>query len=618
MCGIAGFFSDVPVAPAGADAMLAELSRRGPDAASRLLLDNAFNEVPAGPACHALLHARLSIIDPRPIANQPMASSDRQVWICYNGEVYDWEADKVALEANGAVFRTHSDTEFILNAYLAWGLDELLARLRGMFAFAILDLRHGQVHLARDRMGEKPLVYTHVDGQFSFGSLVRAVLPFLPADRRTFSAEAIDAYLAHRYIPSPRTIFTDIQRLENGHCLTYDLKTRALSKRRYWQPEVEAGDWLPELDQAVAMRTVADRPLGVLLSGGIDSTVIASRLATQSLTRFTTFTAAFPGSGLDESRDAADTAHRLGLENVAVPMPADLAADFARIVADLDQPFADPSSFPTWYLAREVTKHVKVVLVGDGGDELLAGYKRMNKHLRTRWRRHCRLPLPIVSQLASKGAGKLATELAMDWREAYSLRFSGLTPGQRRFLQGGRPLARLCYWRAPDPMPRSSVGENDALQALLAIDFANYLPDYILQKSDLCTMAHGLEGRPPLLDHRLYQKLLSVAASERYTRPAKLIFRRAMHPAVPADFFQRKKRGFNPPLDGWLKTSLATRFTGLGQRLSLNTDGLLDAAAVDAFASSYQQGASALAEQALQLLILDESLHQLRALCTRV
>jgi asparagine synthase (glutamine-hydrolysing) len=359
------------------------------------------------------------------------------------------------------------------------------------------------------------------------------------------------------------------------------------------------------------MRTVADRPLGVLLSGGIDSTLIASRLVEQSMTQFTTFTAAFPGADKDESRDAADTAHRLGLANVSIPIQEDLSVDFARIVADLDQPFADPSSFPTWYLAREVTKQVKVVLAGDGGDELLGGYKRVRKHLRTGWRRHFRLPLPIMAQSASKGPCKLATEMALDWAEAYSLRFSGMTPGQRRFLQGGRTLAQRCYWRAPDLSDNAS---DDPLQTLLAIDFANYLPDYILQKSDLCTMAHGLEGRAPLLDHHLYQKLLSVKSSDRYTQPAKLIFRPAMSPVLPPDFFQRKKRGFNPPLDGWLHQSLAPRFEGLGQRLAANTGGFLAASAVDTFSRLYLGGKSALAEQMMQLLILDESLAQLRQL----
>lgn len=613
MCGIAGFFSRTPVAAATADAMLLELARRGPDAAHQLRLDQHGQPAADGAIHNALLHARLSIIDPRPEADQPMRNDDGQIWICYNGEVYDWEADKRELEQAGAVFRTHSDTEFILRGYEAWGIDGLLSRLRGMFAFAILDLRQGKVHLARDRMGEKPLLYALLDGNLAFGSLVRAVLPFVPLAARQFSPAAIDAYLAHRYIPAPATVFENIQRLENGYCLEFDLASRQLKKRRYWQPKAEAGGWLPELDHAVAMRTVADRPLGVLLSGGIDSTLIASRLAGQGYQQFSTFTAAFPGSTLDESADAADSAQRMGLQNVRITMPDNLAADFSRIVADLDQPFADPSSFPTWYLAHEVSKQVKVVLVGDGGDELLAGYKRMNKHLRTRWRRHIRLPLGIRPALSGK-QGKLATELAMDWQAAYSLRFSGLTPGQRRFLQGGRALPQLCYWRQPDDIGPEASDAIPGLQSLLAIDFANYLPDYILQKSDLCTMAHGLEGRAPLLDHRLYQHLLATSDAERYTTPAKLIFRRAMHPALPTDFFQRKKRGFNPPLSGWLQTSLAERFTGLGQRLNRLTGGQLTAQAVDAFSQAYHQGEAALAEQVLQLLILDESLQQLDAL----
>lgn len=614
MCGIAGFFSQQPVAQATTDAMLAALVRRGPDASHQLMLDMQGNRADAETIHNALLHTRLSIIDPRPEADQPMGSADGQVWICYNGEVYDWQADKQALEQAGIVFHTHSDTEFILQAYIAWGIDRLLQRLRGMFAFAILDLRQGKVFMARDRMGEKPLLYALQDGNLAFGSLVRSILPFLSPDDRQFSATSIDAYLAHRYIPAPATVFQNIQRLENGYCLEFDLVSRQLKKYRYWQPVVAPGDWLPELDNAVAMRTVSDRPLGLLLSGGVDSTLIASRLAEQGYQQFTTYTAAFPGSSLDESTEAADSAQRLGLANQRISMPSDLSADFAQIVADLDQPFADPSSFPTWYLAKAVSQHVKVVLVGDGGDELLAGYKRITKHLRTRWRRSIRLKLPIRPVLDSK-KGKLATELAMDWKEAYSLRFSGLTPGQRRFLQGGVKLKRLNYWRKPDDIGPAAADAIPGLQDLLAIDFANYLPDYILQKSDLCTMAHGLESRAPLLDHILYQRLLATDDAERYTQPAKLIFRRAMHPALPEDFFQRKKRGFNPPLSSWLRGGLATRLPGLGARLATLTEGQLKADAVDTFVKAYQnERAEHLAEQILQLLILDESLSQLDTL----
>jgi asparagine synthase (glutamine-hydrolysing) len=234
-----------------------------------------------------------------------------------------------------------------------------------------------------------------VGEDLAFGSLVRAVLPFLPPERRELSPEAIDAYLAHRYVPAPRTVFSHIQRLENAHYLEFDLRTRELTKRRYWQPLPRQGSWLEALDESVRMRTIADRPLGVLLSGGIDSTVVASRLAQQRMTSYRTYTAAFPGSDMDESPAARETAVALGLPNTPVVIPRELDQDFARIVAALDEPFADPSSFPSWYLARAVSREVKVVLAGDGGDELFAGYKRLAKHLRTARRGSFRLPLAL-------------------------------------------------------------------------------------------------------------------------------------------------------------------------------------------------------------------------------
>jgi len=607
MCGIAGFFSQRPVSSDISSAMLAALSARGPDAQHASTWNAAFDPC-EGAAENALLHARLSIIDPRPQADQPMPNSRADIWICYNGEVYDWSEQRQELERDGYQFRTHSDTEFILLAYEAWGIDRLLSTLRGMFAFAILDLRHGKVHLARDRMGEKPMLYSLIDGNLAFGSLVRSILPFLPTTQRTFNPEAIDAYLAHRYIPAPRTIFKNISRLENGHCLEFDLKTRTLSKRRYWQPQTEQQPWLPALQHAVTMRTVADRPLGVLLSGGVDSAVIASSLVNHPGAAVPTFTATFPGSSLDESSDAAATASALAFSNQAVEIPSSIAADFERIIADLDQPFADPSCFPTWYLAREVSRHVKVVLVGDGGDELLAGYKRTAKHLRTGWRRHLTLPLRIRPALSGKGRGKWISELSMSWLESYSLRFSGLTPAQRMFLQPGHALSRLCYWRAPDWKETAPVSQ------LLAVDFANYLPEYILQKSDLCTMAHGLEARAPLVDHHLFQRLMAVAPVKRYTRPAKQLLAPALDPRLPPDLLHRKKRGFSPPLSHWLHHDLAHRLPGLGSRLTALTQGQLNEQAVNDFAGAYLNGEESLAEQVLQLLILDVSLSQLNAL----
>jgi asparagine synthase (glutamine-hydrolysing) len=594
MCGIGGFLAQRPIDSRIAAAMQAALRPRGPDAEHRSASGN-----------NLLLHARLSIIDPRPEADQPMANEAGDIAIVYNGEVYDWEADAAALKSRGARFRTRSDTEFILRGYEAWGIDTLLARLRGMFAFAILDERRGKAYLARDRMGEKPLVYSLIGEELAFGSVVRAVLPFLPPERRGLSSEGIDAYLAHRYIPAPRTVFAHVHRLENGHYLEFDLRTRKLAKHRYWRPEPQAGEWLSALDESVRMRTIADRPLGVFLSGGVDSTVIASRLAKQQLTGYQAFTAAFPGSELDESATARASASALGLRHADVPIPTSIGEDFERIVAGLDEPFADPSSFPTWYLAREVSRQVKVVLVGDGGDELFGGYKRVAKHLRTSWRNGFRVPFGILPAIEGR---RIRTELAMDWLSAYSLRFSGFTPAQRAFVQPDSRARPLCYWREPDNP------SDTPLQQLLAIDFANYLPEYILRKADLCTMAHGLEARAPLLDHRFVQRILALPEAEVYTRPPKMLLAGALDERLPEDFLLRKKRGFNPPLRQWLRADLAPRMDGLGERLQRATGGQLAAAPLDAFVGHYRRGAEHAAEQLLQLLILDASLAQLAAL----
>jgi asparagine synthase (glutamine-hydrolysing) len=616
MCGIAGFFGRRAISAAARAAMQTALRQRGPDGEHCVAWGADGGEAaPDQPATTALLHARLAIIDPRPCADQPMVNDSGDVWLCYNGEVYGWRDDAAELERQGAVFRSRSDTEFILRAYEAWGMDGLLARLRGMFAIALLDRRLGKLWLVRDRMGEKPLVYAATPDGIAFGSTVRAVLPWLPREARGFDAEAIDAYLAHRYIPAPRTIFSAIRRLENGHLLCYDLATGSLEKRCYWRPQAKAAtnvdDSLAELSRAVELRTVADRPLGVFLSGGIDSSCIASLLAATGHGDLKTYTAAFPGTGFDESADAAESAAMLGLANQQIPVTTTLAdQEFARVIADLDEPFADPSSFPTWFLARETVREITVVLGGDGGDEVLAGYKRHAKHLKGAWRGGLTLPLHGRQSVLPKGWAKIVDEIGMSWEAAYSLRFSGFTPAQRRFLRGGAELPQLLYWRAPD------AAEQSPLKRMLALDFANTLPEYILRKGDLCTMAHGLELRAPMLDHLWLEKLFGLPDELRFTRPTKQLLAGAMPQLATLNIFERKKRGFNPPLTTWLRESLAARCDGLGARLERLSNGCLVAARVDALAAHYRDGAESLAEQLLQLLMLDESLRQLHALAT--
>ncbi len=602
MCGIAGFFGARTVAPAGRAAMLAALANRGPDARQAVCW-NAAGARTEQEAAVALLHTRLSIRDLRAVADQPMANETGDVWISYNGEVYGWEADAEELKKRGYTFKTTSDTEFILNAYLAWGLEGCLAKLRGMFAIAILDLRTRKLHLVRDRLGIKPLVYWHNKGELAFGSTVRAVLPYLRPDERKLSPAGIDAFLAHRYVPAPHTILENVRRLPHGHHACFDLNTGALTLTPYWQPQPDSAlDFAATLVESVKLRTVSDRPVGLFLSGGVDSATVASVLADTGHREITAYTAAFPGTEYDESAQAARVARRLGLKHEILPIESRIHDDFERIVADLDEPFADPSSFPLWYIARAAAQRVKVVLGGDGGDELFAGYKRYDQHLRSAWRRGLRLPLPATASHARPA--KLLDELRLDWLSAYALRFSGMNPALRRFLQPAF-IPAPTYW---DRMPTDL---NDPLCALLETDMHNYLPEYILRKGDLCTMAHGLELRVPLLDHRLYQSVLAMSDEKRFTRPRKLAFGAVCEPCHELNLFAQKKRGFNPPVGQWLKNELHGRLDSLGARLAMRTDGQVDATRAQQFVDGFVANDDARAEQVLQLLILDTSLSQL-------
>jgi asparagine synthase (glutamine-hydrolysing) len=586
--------------------MLSALRQRGPDA-ERVQAWDAELRPASLPAPNALLNTRLAIIDPRPEADPPIANDAGDIWIAYNGEVYDWGADARTLTNAGFHFRTRSDTEFILRAYEHWGID-FVSRLRGMFAIAICDLRRRALYVIRDRFGEKPIVYAHRKDGFAFASTVRALLPWLPPSARMFSPSGIDAYLAHRTIPAPRTVFAGIARLPPAHYLRYDLASGELSSAEYWRPAPERTPWLSVFDDAVRMRTVADRPLGLFLSSGVDSSAVACRLAAMKFKSLQTFTAAFTGTSFDESADAARTARTLGLANHAVPMDIRITDDFERIIADLDEPFADPSCFPTWYLSREATREVKVVLGGDGGDELFAGYKRYAKHIRTRWRRNIRWRDARAPSGISGGAWqRLIEELRLDWASAYVLRFSGFTPRERLFLAPHDEMMAH-YWR----MPTGASGAT--LTTLLEIDRLNYLPDYILRKADLCTMAHGLEMRAPFLDHHFAASVQGMPAETRFTTPAKKALAPALEPLGDDNPLTRAKRGFNPPIDGWLKTDLAPRLEGLGRRLRDMTDGRMREDAVEAYVAAWRNGEKRLGEQVLQLVILDASLAQLTRL----
>ncbi len=601
MCGIGGFVGKRVVGEERWGAMLAALKVRGPDAQRATLWGPDLRET-AGSGTAGLLHARLSIRDPRPEADQPMTNLRRDVWVCFNGEVYGYQADRDELVRRGYTFRTTSDTEFILYAYEVWG-DAFIERLRGMFAIVILDLRRRRLFAARDRLGLKPLLY-YADGEnFAFASTLRALLPYF-GDGPRIAPEAVDAYLAHRYVPAPLALVQGVKRLANGSCLVWEFgEGRAPEVRRYWQPVSSPADFRETLDVAIKLRTASDRPVGLFLSGGIDSAVVASSLVRQGYTNITAFTATFPGSPYDEGPQAARMAKALGLTHREIPVEPRLADDFDRIVADLDEPFADPSALPLWYLARATTEEVKVVLGGDGGDELFAGYKRYAQHLRSRWRGSFTLPL-TYNGLPWEKPARWREELGLTWEEAYVLRFSGLSPAVRRYLQPDLPAVPPVHWRE---FPSDKKG----LAALLAIDFGNYLPEYILRKGDLCTMAHGLELRAPLLDHRFVDVVTGLPADRRFSKPAKSLLVETCRVCWDEGLLTAKKRGFSPPLNRWLRTELSERLPDLGARLASATGGQLQAGRVDTLVAAFVGGFDKLAEPVYQLLVLDVALRSL-------
>ncbi len=663
MCGIAGFVGQRFIQTNQRKQMLNALQKRGPNGLHQISWNNLQRNInPENPANMAILHARLSVQDVRQIADQPMNSANAEnVFICYNGEIYDYQTCKNddLIKNLGYKFRTNSDTEFILNAYLAFAergknFQKFLSKLRGMFAFAILDLREKNqplLFLVRDRLGLKPLNFYYQKGDgLAFASLIRALLPYLPKNQRDFDFQSVEAFLTHRYIPSPKTIFEKIQRLPQSHYLRYDISADELQIFKYWEnpliskkfsenlvenlPNSNFDEVKNELYQAVKIRTISDRPLGVFLSSGVDSSAVATILSEQNFRQFPTFTASFDNPKYDESQAAKKISEALNFENITLKIPQNFdKSEFSQIVSDLDEPFADPSAFPTWFLSKATSQKVVVVLGGDGGDEIFAGYKRYAKHLRTAWRKNFRFGNFVsLPSLKNKGLAKFADEMQISWLDAYVLRFSGFTPSQRRFLlknkNKNKNLEKIHFWLQENSENSANLSP---LQELMQIDFANTLPEYILKKADLCTMAHGLELRSPMLDHIFLEKLAKLAIlspQKIFTKPAKyllneMIFSQNQHlQKHQIDLFNQKKKGFNPPLNAWLEQDFFKKnISNLVENLQQILLDFFDSKNLQEFLNFYYQqnkGYQSLAEQVLQLFILEESLQQLNSLKVNV
>jgi len=535
------------------EAALAAIAHRGPDAQG-LHRGSPFT----------VGFRRLSIIDLSPAANQPMLADDRESWIVFNGEIYGFDAIRRELEAAGERFRSSSDTEVVLRAYLRYG-DGFIDRIDGMFAIVIWDARKRKLLLYRDRAGIKPLYYFWNGRDFGFASELKALE--IAAGRAAFGMDttALYDFLTYRYVPSPKTPYRECRKLPPAHRLELDPDAGVLAEpRRYWSVPVpeeprpigadEAAEELRELlARCVRDQMVADVPVGFFLSGGVDSSsVVAAATATGA--RLETFSIGFDRPELSETVHARAVADALGTAHTERVLTREAAhALIPRVSGWFDEPFADESCLPTYFVAATAREKVTVVLTGDGGDEVFGGYRTYE-----RFERYSRLPSwprfmddwahRVRERVSSRGLKRALTQLEWAFSEDVSLwakLMRGMTPAEARAyaleLGIGRDYDHLWhfrrYWRAELPVRTR----------LQLVDFYTYLPDEILTKVDRTTMAVSLEARVPLLDRRIVEWSFALPEAVRYHGGRKGILRYAYRDRLPAGLVDRKKKGFGTP-----------------------------------------------------------------------
>jgi asparagine synthase (glutamine-hydrolysing) len=609
MCGICGEVS-FGAAPDqdGVRRAARALAHRGPDA------EGFFFEGPA-----ALGHRRLSIID-LSTGDQPMVQEG--VALAFNGEAYDFASLREELRALGHPFVTKSDTEAVLRAYLQWG-ESFVERVHGMFALALWDSRQRKLVLARDRLGKKPLYYAVRSGACVFGSELKALLAYgLP---RQLEPEAVVQYLACEYVPAPLSIFQGIHKLPAAHVAVFD--ERGFRMWRYWDLPASAGDERPDpakllslLDAAVAKRLVADVPVGVFLSGGVDSTAVAA-LAARHVPKVRTFSIGFTEESFDESPWAELASKRIGTEHVLEKFSGKDCTDLLpAAAAQLDEPFADPSFLPTMLLSRFTRKHVTVALAGDGGDELFAGYDPFLAHRPAALFARVPRPLRALFQSAVGLLPASSRNMSVDFRLKQFLRGVDAHPSLRHqsWLASFLP-AELSQLLSPDL--RSRATPEIAFRAVLedatrsgtrpgSVDEAlrfyvtRYLADDILVKADRASMAASLELRAPFLDTQVVEYALKLPSWSKVSLTrTKLLLRRALRGVVPDEILSRPKKGFGIPVAAWIRGPLRPLFEeALGEQ-ALRDSGVLEPSAVRALLDTHLSGRADLRKPLWTLLM---------------
>jgi len=571
MCGIAGQWHHQrgeAVSTAELAAMRDAQTHRGPNDAG-LWVDGAVG----------LAHRRLSILDLSEAGRQPMGRDGIQV--VFNGEIYNYQELRSWLEERGHRFATTSDTEVLAPLYLELGLD-FVQRLRGMFAIALWDGRRERLLLVRDRFGKKPLIYAQTPRGLSFASEMQGLLQD-PAVEREVDVEAFDAFLALKYVPAPATIFRAVRKVRPGHLVV--VEGGALKEHRYWHPsylpkeERSEAEWvehiLAGLRESVRLRMIADVPLGAFLSGGIDSSAVVALMSEVSDRPVKTFSIGFEEARYNELDAARAVARHFSTDHHEHIVRMDAVEVLPKLVRHYGEPYADPSALPTYYLCQMTREHVTVALSGDAGDELFAGYGTY-RQLRVR-QQAARIPAPLrrasATFLSPLVDGNV--ERRIWWRRLRNTLRESLAPiheqhyvlnstfrdADRCALYSAGVAEQLNGHQGAARVFEMAYGETDAtdpIERATYADISTYLPDDILTKVDIASMAHSLEVRCPFLDHLFAEQVLRMPFGFKLRGPTtKYIMRRTLERLLPREILERPKQGFAVPLDPWFRNELA-------------------------------------------------------------
>jgi asparagine synthase (glutamine-hydrolysing) len=631
MCGIAGRFNYDPLRPIDRDvleAMTDVIAHRGPDAAGYHVATGI-----------GLGHRRLSIID-LSTGDQPLTNENGTIWTIFNGEIYNFADVRAELVAHGHRFRTGSDTEVIVHGYEQWG-ERCVDKFRGMFAFAVWDATARRLLLARDRLGVKPLYYTEIPGRgIVFGSELKSLLedPDVP---REWHAGALDAYLTLLYIPAPATIYRGIHKLPPAHVLIAEKGTIRTS--RYWDLEFTGdgdnrreSEYLERLDallaESVRLRQISDVPLGAFLSGGIDSSAVAAYMVETSDRPPVTISVGFDHAAYDELAHAKHLAEHLGCEFHPRTVTPDIVSLLPKLAWHFDEPFADSSAVPTYYVSKAARELVTVALSGDGGDELWAGYAR---HRVERWEQRARTALGPAAGAAGRLARALPLSitgaralghLAVNSADAYAIKhaYGMFEPDAKARLYSPDFAASV---RDADPFATfrdiyDRCGSKDPLDRALYVDVHTYMVDDILTKVDRMSMAVSLEAREPLLDHALLEFAATVPTSLKLRDgKGKYLLRRALERRVPHEILDRGKHGFEAPIGEWLRGPLLPMAGDVLRDGRLRDRGIFDDREVARLWNEHRAGRADHRHRLWQLLMLElwfrQFIDQAPAACAR-